>query len=55
MKLRFWIILAALAATALPGTLWATNTVLSGIFDGSAGTHRPCREPAGATALGYRA
>jgi hypothetical protein len=35
MKFRSWMILAALAAAWLPGTLWATNTVLSGIFDGS--------------------
>jgi hypothetical protein len=56
MKLRFWIILAALAATALPGTLWATNTVLSGIFDGSEARIAPLPGTCpGATALGYRA
>jgi len=35
MKFRIWMTLAALAAASMPGTLWATNTVLSGLFDGS--------------------
>jgi hypothetical protein len=35
MKFRSWTFCAAIAVACLPGTLWAANTVLSGIFDGS--------------------
>jgi hypothetical protein len=35
MKVRNWICCAAIVAACLPGSLWAANTVLSGVFDGS--------------------
>lgn len=35
MKCRNWMYCAAIAAACLPGSLWAANTVLSGVFDGS--------------------
>lgn len=35
MILRNWVLCAAIAAAALPGTLAAANTVLAGVFDGS--------------------
>jgi hypothetical protein len=35
MKFRNWTFCTAIAAVCLPGSLWAANTVLSGIFDGS--------------------
>jgi hypothetical protein len=55
MKLRLWMILGALAVTWLPGTLWATNTVLSGIFDGSETRIAPLPGTcSGAPSLGYR-
>lgn len=55
MKFRTCMILAALAATALPGTLWATNSVLSGIFDGSETRIDPLPGTClGAPSLGYR-
>ena len=55
MKLRLWMILGALAVTWLPGTLWATNTVLSGTFDGSETRIAPLPGTClGAPSLGYR-
>jgi hypothetical protein len=56
MKFRNWAFCAALAMGCLPGALWAANTVLSGIFDGSetriAALPGTCP---GAGSLGYRA
>ena len=35
MNVRNWMYCAAIAAASLPGSLWAANTVLSAVFDGS--------------------
>lgn len=56
MKFRNWAFSAAIAAACLPGTVWAMNTVLSGIFDGSETRIAPLPGTCpGAGSLGYRA
>jgi hypothetical protein len=56
MKFRNWAFCAVIAAVCLPGTLWAANTVLSGIFDGSETRIAPLPGTcSGAASLGYRA
>lgn len=56
MKFRNWMYCAAIAAACLPGSLWAANTVLSGVFDGSEARIAPlpgtCQ---GASTLAYQA
>ena len=56
MRFRNWTFCAAIAVACLPGTLWAANTVLSGVFDGSEARIAPLPGTCpGAGALGYRA
>ena len=55
MQFRNWMYCAAIAAACLPGSLWAANTVLSGVFDGSEAQTAPLPGTCGMSApLGYQ-
>lgn len=56
MRFRNWLVCAILALACLPGTLWAANTVLSGMFDGSEERIAPLPGACpGAPSLAYQA